>query len=84
MGCVFHYRNDDKTLLKKIFGDDSAEETPVPISNTEVKLCCADGTARETGWESRSSPNFIYPVSDGVFFCTSLLFFRYRGLLVER
>ena len=29
-------------------GDYSAEETPVPIPNTEVKLCCADGTVRET------------------------------------
>ena len=30
--------------------------TPVPIPNTTVKLHSADGTARETVWESRSSP----------------------------
>src|SRR5262245_59653177 len=30
--------------------------TPVPIPNTEVKPDTADGTARETVWESRSLP----------------------------
>ena len=30
--------------------------TPVPIPNTEVKPDTADGTARETAWESRSLP----------------------------
>ena len=30
--------------------------TPVPIPNTEVKPYGADGTARETVWESRSPP----------------------------
>jgi hypothetical protein len=29
--------------------------TPVPIPNTEVKPLSADGTAWETGWESRTS-----------------------------
>ena len=38
------------------FGGDSEEVTPVPIPNTEVKLFSADGTARETVWESRTSP----------------------------
>ena len=33
--------------------------TPVPIPNTKVKLQCADGTARVTLWESRSSPDKI-------------------------
>ncbi len=32
---------------------------PVPIPNTEVKLFSADGTARATVWESRSSPYFL-------------------------
>ena len=41
-------------------GDHSGEVTPVPIPNTEVKLPCADGTARETVWESKSSPGFFY------------------------
>src|SRR4029079_6565962 len=30
--------------------------TPLPIPNREVKPSSADGTARETGWESRSPP----------------------------
>ncbi len=39
-----------------LFGDYDAEVTPVPIPNTEVKLCSADGTWREAARESRSSP----------------------------
>ena len=31
-------------------------ETPLPIPNREVKPSSADGTARETVWESRSPP----------------------------
>ena len=42
-----------------LFGGYSAEATPVPIPNTEVKLCCADDTAWETVWESRSLPKFL-------------------------
>ena len=34
-------------------GDKKEEVPPVPIPNTEVKLLTADGTARETWWESR-------------------------------
>ena len=41
-------------------GDYSIGETPVPIPNTEVKPYCADGTALETGWESRSLPGIIH------------------------
>ena len=41
-----------------VFGGNSEEDTPVPIPNTEVKLLCADGTAWETAWESRSLPKF--------------------------
>ena len=33
--------------------------TPVPIPNTEVKPDTADGTVRETAWESRSLPAVI-------------------------
>ena len=32
---------------------------PVPIPNTEVKPLIADGTARETVWESRTLPDFF-------------------------
>ena len=31
-------------------------DTPVPIPNTMVKTYAADGTALETGWESRWLP----------------------------
>ena len=37
-------------------GNNSGEDTPVPISNTEVKLPSADDTWRETAWESRTLP----------------------------
>src|SRR6188472_3584788 len=33
--------------------------TPVPIPNTEVKPDTADGTARESVWESRSLPALL-------------------------
>jgi len=34
-------------------GGESQVDPPVPIPNTEVKHLYADGTARETWWESR-------------------------------
>ena len=40
-------------LYREYFGGYREEVTPVPISNTEVKLLCADGTAWATVWESR-------------------------------
>ena len=40
-------------------GDYGMKVTPVPIPNTKVKLQCADGTARVTLWESRSSPGNV-------------------------
>ena len=43
-----------------ISGDNDAEDTPVPIPNTEVKLRSADDTGRETFRESRSLPELIY------------------------
>ena len=33
-----------------------AGETPVPIPNTMVKTCAADGTILETVWKSRWLP----------------------------
>ena len=35
-----------------------AGETPVPIPNTTVKACAADGTTLETAWESRWLPAY--------------------------
>jgi hypothetical protein len=43
-------------LVFKLFGGYSEGDTPVPIPNTEVKPFSADGTARETAWESRTPP----------------------------
>src|SRR5947207_11346787 len=46
--------------------------TPVPIPNTEVKPDTADGTARETVWESRSLPalfTWARSSKDGRAFC---------------
>src|SRR6266498_4634430 len=40
----------------KFVGDHTAGVPPVPIPNTEVKPRRADCTARESVWESRSSP----------------------------
>ena len=42
-------------ISANISGDNGLKVTPVPIPNTKVKLQCADGTARVTLWESRSS-----------------------------
>ena len=41
---------------EKISGDDDAEVTPVPMPNTEVKLCSAENTWWEAAWEDRSLP----------------------------
>ena len=53
--------------LTTVFGGHGGGETPVPIPNTAVKPSSADGTWRETAWESRSPP-FSHsegPSSDG-------------------
>ena len=39
-----------------IVGVDNSEGPPVPISNTEVKLACADDTWLETAWENKLAP----------------------------
>ena len=39
--------------LRNKSGGDSTEATPVPIPNTEVKLCNADDTWLETARESK-------------------------------
>lgn len=43
----------------KISGGDIDEATPDPISNSEVKLVGADGTAGGTLWESRTLPGYF-------------------------
>ena len=41
---------------ERISGDDSKEDPPVPIPNTEVKLLNVDDTWWATAWESRKLP----------------------------
>src|ERR1700686_3267921 len=45
--------------LLRLVGNLTAGDPPVPIPNTEVKPRWADGTARESVWESRSLPALI-------------------------
>ena len=45
--------------LQEKSGDNDAEVPPVPIPNTEVKLCSADDTWWATARESRSLPDTI-------------------------
>src|SRR3954469_12536161 len=44
---------------RKCFGGHSERETPGHIPNPEAKTLSADGTARETSWESRTPPDFF-------------------------
>ncbi len=44
------------TTSRKRSGDDSKEETPVPMPNTEVKVFSVDDTWWETARESRTLP----------------------------
>ena len=45
----------DRCKKRKV-GLTNAEGPPVPIPNTEVKLCSADSTMLATAWEGRSWP----------------------------
>ena len=45
-----------QALEKRKSGDDSKEDPPVPMPNTEVKLLNVDDTWRVTAWESRKLP----------------------------
>ena len=49
-------RGSDAAQAPQVVGDLTAGDPPVPIPNTEVKPRRADGTARESVWESRSLP----------------------------
>ena len=56
-------RRDDKeetvvqfSGIKREVGHMNAEGPPVPIPNTEVKLCSAESTTLATAWEGRSWP----------------------------
>ena len=43
----------------QVSGGNGGGETPLPIPNREVKPSSADGTARETVWESRTPPGVL-------------------------
>ena len=43
-----------------INGVDNAKDTPVPMPNTEVKLCGAEDTWWVTAWENREMPLLPY------------------------
>ena len=62
---------------RRISGDNSLRDPPVPIPNTEVKPQHADGTWLATARESRSSPDSILfgqPVGAVLFFGISFSF----------
>ena len=48
--------NEAQGAYRKISGDNSERDPPVPIPNTEVKPLSADGTWLATARESRTSP----------------------------
>ena len=50
-------------LLVSVF---NAEGPPVPIPNTEVKLCRADNTWLEAAREDRSTPTFFALIAQSV------------------
>ena len=58
--------------ISTIFGGYSGRVTPDPIPNSEVKPASADGTARETVWESRTPPELSQPphFGEGAIFLT--------------
>ena len=46
----------------KIVGVDDAGDSPVPISNTEVKPSSAEDTCLVTGWKNRKMPTFFVSI----------------------
>ena len=53
---LFNFQGPTKEGNLKEVGSTNAEGPPVPIPNTEVKLCSADNTLLETAREDRSEP----------------------------
>ena len=69
--CSFSQKNtcrvywDQNQHCNMVLGDISpgaysGEATPVPISNTVVKVSSADGTIPEPVWESRTVPGDFF------------------------
>ena len=58
---IFRYiLHNVRSYTYNIVGVDDAEGTPVPIPNTEVKLCSADDTWLATARENRKMPTYIF------------------------
>ena len=71
---LFDFGDLSAEISTKFSGDFVGRVTPVPIPNTEVKPAGADGTARETAWESRKSPGLIPKARSRVFLERAFLF----------
>ena len=72
--CRFEGTPDRRCF--EVSGGFGERETPLPIPNREVKPLSADGTARETVWESRTPPGFFLkgpPFNGGPFFVVRAL-----------
>ena len=57
LALAIAFRGCNPMRTEDVFRGQSGEGTPGSIPNPEVKLSSADGTARETVWESRSLRN---------------------------
>ena len=63
-------------------GDDSEEDPPVPMPNTEVKLFNVDGTWWETARESRKLPEpAFYPIKNTILVSKVVINVAYREYL---
>ena len=50
----------DNGIIRYIVGVDDIEGPPVPIPNTEVKLCSAEDSALATRCENRKTPTLTF------------------------
>ena len=57
--------NFERAILHKSV-DDGIEVTLLPIPNRTVKVYSADGTARETVWQSRTLPGILVRIQDNL------------------
>ena len=51
------FSRQENTESNVLDGDDSEEDPPVPIPNTEVKLFSVEDTWLETAWKNRELPS---------------------------
>src|SRR2546430_17092234 len=80
--CIHPLQPIFNLLRSQVSGDHRAEDTPVPIPNTAVKLRIADDTGWATAWESRTSLGYYEGArgqTRGPFSFSSIPFTRPRG-----